>query len=661
MAKIAEGAALIAGGIALDVLTAGLATPLTGIELSLATAAITSAIGIGASLTMAGIADALHHNLGTSVAIRQAAAPQTYVYGRSRVGGIMVYISLTGDSDKFLNIVVVHASNPCKGLPALYLDGKKVFFPGGAIAGTCDSANHFDDSGVEYNFNGDVFWDSRLGDNGAAQTSFADLTAFDPNWPGTANLAGHTCSYIRFKYDLKTFPNGMPGIRVDVVGKNDIYDPRTGTTGYSENWALCTADVLTNKVYGLQCDYATEIDEPQLIAAANICDEIIFLANGQSEPRYTVNGTISSDQAPGDILTQMDTAACGRRICIDGRWGIYPASYIATSLSFADADMIAPIKWAPKRKGRDKFNAVKGSFVCPTFPYVSAGPGLSYGQKINGIFDGAWQMTDVPPYGQDIQHGYPSDQNYIDDLSTRLWLDTRFPFTISVACAQRLMKILLLKNRQQGSGTITCNLSAYRALPLDVILLTHPRWASEGFTNKILEVSQLRFNFKIADNKPVALYVELDVQETDPSVYAWSSSEELAINDNPPPTLPNMQLAAPPSGMVLESDSSTMIVGADGIKRSTIQVTWTQPNDAWVTRGGHIEMQFKQTSAANFSAFAQFSGDTIEATINGVNDGINYTVQIRSANTSGAYSNWVQASITVSNANSTLKSTSITI
>jgi hypothetical protein len=80
-----------------------------------------------------------------------------------------------------------------------------------------------------------------------------------------------------------------------------------------------------------------------------------------------------------------------------------------------------------------------------------------------------------------------------------------------------------------------------------------------------------------------------------------------------------------------------------------------------VTRGGHVEMQFKPTSAADFSAFAQFSGDTIEATINGVNDGINYTVQIRSANTSGAYSDWVQASITVSEANSTLKSTSVVL
>jgi hypothetical protein len=79
-----------------------------------------------------------------------------------------------------------------------------------------------------------------------------------------------------------------------------------------------------------------------------------------------------------------------------------------------------------------------------------------------------------------------------------------------------------------------------------------------------------------------------------------------------------------------------------------------------VTAGGHIELQYKETSATDFSASSQFSGSTTTATVGNVNDGVNYTVQIRSISVSGSYGNWIQASIAASNANSTLKATSIT-
>lgn len=635
--KIVAGAALIAGAVILDVVTWGAATPLV-------VAAITTALSLGASLLLGGIADALTHNLGTGIATRQAAAPQTYIYGRSRVGGNIVYVSLTGTSNRQLNLVIVHCSHSVKAIPNLYLDGKLVVLASGTFHD--DGNNHFDDSGVEYNFKGKVWWETRLGS--PTQTSFSDLTGWDPNWPSTATLSGHACSYIALTYDAAVFPNGIPGIRVDIIGKNDIYDPRTATNGYTENWALCVADVLTNKAYGLQCDYATEINNAQLIAAANICDETINLQNGDTEPRYTCNGTIQSSQAPGDILSQMMTGAAGRLTYINGQWGIYPASYVTPSLSLSDAGLLAPIKWQPKRKYRDLINAVKASFICPTYPYVSAGPGLSYGQKITGIFDGQWQQTDMPPYFQDTTHGYGSDINLANDGNTRLWLDTRFPFTISVAACQRIAKIMLLRNRQQGQGTLVYNLTAYQAVTLDTILYSHSRF---GWTNKILEITQMRFNFKTSDDgTATALYVELDVCETDPSVYAWSSSEELAINDNPPPQLPNMAFCQPPSGLTLESDSSTLVIGADGIERTSILVTWVSPTDAFITRGGSIEMQFQITGAATWNAFSTFSGLVTRAVINGTTDGANYTVQIRSVNTSGAYSDWISAAITVNNA-----------
>jgi hypothetical protein len=518
VAKILAGAALVAGAIVLDVVTAGAATPLVA-------TAIASAISIGASLVIGGIAQALQHNLGFGIATRQAAAPRTILYGRTRLGGVLTYVSLTGQSEKFLHLVVVHCSNPVNGVPALYLDGNLIVMGSGNFD---DGNRHQNISGISYNYKGHVYWEFRPGVTGQATFSF--LTTEDPNYPSTATLDGHCCSYLRLLYDASIFPLGIPTIKVDLIGKNDIYDPRTGTRGYSENPALCIADVMCNTDYGLQCDFNTEIDIPQLIAAANICDEQVPLAAGGSEARYSCNGAFTTDQAPGDIIKQMLTACAGRTTYIDGKWAIYPAAFIPPTVTLDDTCLIAPMKWNFTQKYRDLFNIVKGSFVCPTFPYVAAGPGLPFGQPITGQFDGEWQQTDIPAYAQDVLHGYPSDANLAQDLGVVLWLDTRFPYTISVATAQRLAKILLLRNRQQGSGTLTCNLSAYQCQAMDTIQFSHARF---GWANKLMEITNLRLNFGHDDQSgSMTMSVELDVNETDPSVYAWSTREELTIQDN---------------------------------------------------------------------------------------------------------------------------------
>jgi hypothetical protein len=66
-------------------------------------------------------------------------------------------------------------------------------------------------------------------------------------------------------------------------------------------------------------------------------------------------------------------------------------------------------------------------------------------------------------------------------------------------------------------------------------------------------------------------------------------------------------------------------------------------------------MQYRVTGGATWNPFAQFDGGVTSAYIEGVSDGVSYDVQIRSANVSGAYSDWEQAKIVagVSNSNIT--------
>jgi hypothetical protein len=101
-----------------------------------------------------------------------------------------------------------------------------------------------------------------------------------PNpWNSSCSLVGKTAVFLRLHYNDTIFTNGLPQISLHLHGKCDIFDPRTNTYGYTENSALCIADYLSNKTWGYKAQYGTEIPLAPLIAAANICDEPVQLAD----------------------------------------------------------------------------------------------------------------------------------------------------------------------------------------------------------------------------------------------------------------------------------------------------------------------------------------------------------------------------------------------
>jgi len=178
------------------------------------------------------------------------------------------------------------------------------------------------------------------------------------------------------------------------------------------------------------------------------------------------------------------------------------------------AQAAGPFRWRSKLSIRELFNGVKGTYISPV---------------------NSWQSSDIPPYAQDTKHGYASgsplypegDANMAADGGDRRWLDIQLPFTISTAASQRIAKIELMRRRQQGVGTFAFNMALYQATALDVIQMSLPLL---GWTNKLLEVSAHRFNLDKTEGEGGAtlLGTEIDVQETDPSIYDWDISEELS-------------------------------------------------------------------------------------------------------------------------------------
>jgi hypothetical protein len=93
-------------------------------------------------------------------------------------------------------------------------------------------------------------------------------------WDANHKLRGLAGVYVKLTVNSDLYPNGVPNITAVCRGKK-LFDPRTGLTTWSNNAALCLADYYCDKKHGLGFDMDTEIDIPELIASANVCDEQI--------------------------------------------------------------------------------------------------------------------------------------------------------------------------------------------------------------------------------------------------------------------------------------------------------------------------------------------------------------------------------------------------
>jgi len=620
----------------------------------------TSLAVAGVSMEAGAIADALTSNRGANITTRQPAAFRQLVYGMQRIGGVQVYQSTTGGSHDQYNFVIVLATHEIYNMTGLYLDGRLVHFEGDAMGptgytqsprngvyfgGNADGSTYNGPNGQPYNFGGLVFASPWFGDQPDGSVD-GNLTANDPTWAAASGKSpwggGVAYMYLKIEYDQTQFPN-LPEIRITLNGKNDIYDPRTSETGFSQNWALCVADMITDPVWGLQDN---TVNQAQLIAAANVCDEQIPLAAGGTESQFVLNWHYDTSLAPGDALATMMKNCDGRLSRIMGEWYIWPSYWQGPSFSMDDSLVVGTIKWNSYREPDQLFNYVAGTYIAPNYPYNVAGNLYDsngwYDGTVENNFPFAFQPTNFPQFAEDTLHGYSTNQFLTDDNNYPLPKEVSYNSVLSVAQAQRVSKIMLLRNRQQGTGTIICNLGAWQLQPTDVFYYTSE---AMGWTNKMLEVTQVQFivdTTKNDKNQDVqAIYVQLSVQETDPSVYTWNPTlgDELTVYDVPASPLQAPYTPAAPTDVVLTSGASTAVVSANGQVTPRIMVTWDAPQDVLVTE---IAIQYRPSGTTTWLDAPSASATSTESFITGVIAGSNYDVQIASVRPNGAMSEWIQ-------------------
>lgn len=468
-------------------------------------------------------------NQGQTVSGRQTIGAHQIVYGRNRIGGNVVYMHTTS-GNKYLHMVIAVAGHEIDSFEAVYANEEQVNL----------DANGFASGG---SYSGKIRVKYAHGSH--TTQPFTDLQTETAGtsgaWTSNHLLRGSALAYVRLEYDQNKFPNGIPNFSFLIRGKK-VYDPRSETTVWSANPALCLSDYLTNTQYGLGCVYANEIDEDALIASANICDEDISLDAGGTENKYEAHGVLSTSYTPEESINKLLSAMAGKAVWSQGKWRILAGAYYTPTLSFDEDDLRSSMRVQTLVSRRENFNTVKGIYLSAADNYVA---------------------TDFPQ----IQNS-----TAVSEDGETVFKSIELPFTTSSSMAQRLAKIELLKARQQITTTLPLKLSGLKANVGDIINVSNTRL---GWANKKFEVVSL--NMSLGE----ALGVDLDLREISTDVFDWSTSEEQAYDPAPNTTLPNAFSVSAPTNLQITASNT---VTPDGSTQSSLLVTWTPPTNSFVTQ-----------------------------------------------------------------------------
>ena len=504
---------------------------------------------------------------GYQVAGVSPAQDHAIIYGQARVGGVIVYKETT-DSNRYLHLVVAIAGHECEEISGVYFDNEVLTLDG---SGNATSPSKY---------NGLVRIINHLGDT-EQEADETLISESDGKWTADHRLSGICYSYIRIKFNADAFPNGEPSISFLVKGKK-VYNPNTNSTVWTDNAALCIRDYLTSP-YGLN---TTDIDEDLFIAAANVCDEDVALAEGGTQKRYTMNGSFTTSATPRTLLDGLITSMGGMIWYAQGNWRCKAAAYTTPLVAFDEDDLRSSVKINTRHSRRDNFNTVKGIFR---------------GAETN------YQDSDYPEI---------TSQAFIEiDNGERSVIDLDLPFTDTSSMAQRIGKIALYRNREQLTVSASFGLRAFQVQVGDIVKFTNER---AGWDEKDFEV----VNWKLTPSNEGAINIDMDLREISAAVFDWDA-EESAFESNNTTLLDPFEV--PQIGLSVSSESRVI----NEHLTSVIIVTTTSDI---AERVDQVEVQFKLSSEGIWR-----SGGFGEIGIVEIIDVIdsNYDIRARPINTFG--------------------------
>ncbi len=608
-------AAIVSLGV--GAVTAGIiASVVVGVALSLAVSLVTQAL--------TGKPKSLTNDRGQTLTFRAAAPAAPIIYGETRVGGPIVFMTTTGsapqsmDDNKRLWMVIAVAGHEVEAISDVYFADEIVSFDAENVAyqgiwGSAIGAQASDPAG---GLRGLAYLIKRLGTyNQSVNPNMLLLSGINGIITASDTFKGIAHLSVLLVHDANKYPSGPPNISAKVKGRK-VYDPRNGahsltnpaTWTWSNNAALCVADYLRGcpmesaagvviRPYGVQASDAS-IDWASVTTAANICDESVSVLGGGNEARYTCNGSIDSDVSPKNALQSLISSMAGHVAWSGGQWKIFAGAYRTPTVTFTDDDQCGPAKTQAKRARRDLFNGIKGKFLGPRTFY---------------------QTTDFP--------NVTSATFVAQDNGEEIWQNIELPFTDSPSACQRISRIDLLRNRQQITTERRFKLSALGTQVGDTIMLTDSR---KGWVAKPFEIARWSLTSEPDETGVPYLAIDMTLIETASSVYAWTLADEWAFDDAPDSNLPRPWDVLVPGGPGIVEELYQTREGS-GVK-TRVTLSWASSLEGYLL--DYIS-EFKLSSASTWTVLPSVTGTTI--IINDIAAGI-YDFRVKTRNVLGVSS-----------------------
>ncbi|WKB52318.1 phage tail protein [Eleftheria terrae] len=419
---------------------------------------------------------------------------------------------------------------------------------------------------------------------------------FPQQWGDEHRLRGIAYLVVELVYDTDAFPSSIPNISAVVRGAR-VYDPRTGSTAWSENPALLMRHYAYHPMGGNLPPGS--VSEPHCIAAANACDERVtyqvLFGVPITRPLYTASTVARSGARPIEVLGELAEAMAGKCAFAGNRLVMRAGAYVAPVLALGENDFsdAAEIRIQPRRPREQLVNLVTGTFANAAQDYT---------------------VMDFPRV---------SFASYVQEDGRELPMEVELGAVTVSAQAQHVCRVMLREARQALTLTAAFKLSAYPAEVFDVVTLTSARY---GWDAKPFEVQSRRWTLQG--------FIELTLKETAPEVYSFDPRVD-ALNATPNTNLPKWWQVPEPGPLTVESGTALLLKQSDGTLITRVRVSWPALADQAVLTAGHIEVAYTPADApAADGRWSSVSvpGSSTEAVLTGLEDGRHYLLRVRARN-----------------------------
>jgi len=504
---------------------------------------------------------------GANALVNKAAnnAPLVVVYGQRKVGGTRVLLEATGTDNEYLHIVIAMSEGEINSFENIYLND------------VLSTDSRFDDVLNVYKHTGST-----------TQTADTNLVSAVNDWTADHRLQGTAYIYVKLKFDQDAYPQGLPTFTADIKGVK-IYDPRTSTTAWSDNPALCIRDYLTNSRYGRDIDTSL-IDDTSFNAAANYCDENVTLA-GVSKARYTCNGIVDTSEGSIPVLKKLLTSCRGFLIFSGGKYKLVINKPETANFTFSEDNIVGA--WSIRLGDKNsQFNRMRANFYNKERQW----------QPDIALVDSTTLRT--------------------QDNGLLLEKTIELPFNSDIDRAKMLTTMSINQSRQQITTEFTATIEALRCEVGDLVYISH---ATPGWVTKLFRV--MRITLKNNDE------VRILAMEYDANAYDYGTIQE---SDGAPNTnLPDASQIGQPNG--LSATEELYVTNTSQGAQVRANLSWGQPTDAFIVS---YDVEYK-----NGTADWEFVTSTkrLTAQVGNLKAG-EYYFRVRAINTMGVRSNWTETS-----------------